>query len=111
VETIKNLSKEIREMHSTVKSLVTNTNILHNQNPELKARYKRVERQRLGIGSHQAQARQNDNATLASNANETPFTNKRQSASQSNTSGNTQAPNQSGVLPVSPETWTMVAKK
>jgi archaellum component FlaC len=54
VETIENLSKEIREMHTTISSLAMNLNTVRNQNQKLKASHQRMEKHLLQIGSSQA---------------------------------------------------------
>jgi hypothetical protein len=74
LETIKNLSKEIGEMHTTMNSLATNRNTLHHQNHELNASRERKERDLLRIGSSQAQACSIDTTSPATNANKVPPT-------------------------------------
>jgi hypothetical protein len=111
IETIENLSKEIREMHTTINSLATNLNTVRNQNQELKASHQRMEKHILRIGSSQAQARSNETTSPATNANKVPQTNKRQTTTQPKTGGETQADSQPGVLPVGQDTWATVAKK
>jgi TolA-binding protein len=111
VETIENLSKEMREMHTTINSLAMNLNTVHNQNHELKAGHQRMEKHLLRIGSSQAQARSNDITSPATNANRVPQTNKRDTSTQPKASEETQADNQPGVLPVGQDRWATVAKK
>jgi regulator of replication initiation timing len=59
VETIENLSQEIREMYTTIKSLAMNLNTVCNQNQELKASHQRTRKTlsttwvRPGTGTHQ----------------------------------------------------------
>jgi hypothetical protein len=54
LETIENLSKKIREMHTTLNSLAMNRNTVCNQNQERKASHQRMEKHILRIGSSQA---------------------------------------------------------
>jgi hypothetical protein len=111
VETIGNLSKEIREMHTTINSRAVNLNAVHNQNHKLKASHQRMEKHLLQIGSSQVQARSNNPTSPTTNANKVPQTNKRQTTTQPKTCGETQADNKPGVLPVGQDTWATVGKK
>jgi hypothetical protein len=51
VETIENLSKEMREMHTTINFLAMNLNTLCNRQHKLKASHQRMEKRLLQIGS------------------------------------------------------------
>jgi regulator of replication initiation timing len=111
VETIENLSKEIQGMHTTVNSLAMNLKTLCNQNHQLQVSHQRIEEHPLQIGTSQAQARNNDTTSTATNANKVSQTNKRKALTQPNTSGESQAISQPGVLPVGQDRWAMVAKQ
>jgi hypothetical protein len=111
VETIENLSTEMQGMHTTINSLAMNLNTIRNQNHDLKASHQRMAKLLLRIESSQAQAHSNDTTSPATNANKVSQTNKRQTTTQAETSGETQADNQRGVLPVGQDTWATVAKK
>jgi regulator of replication initiation timing len=72
VKRIKNLSKEMREMHTTINALAMNLNAVYNQNHELKASNQTKEKNRLRIGSSQVQACGKDATSTATYANKVP---------------------------------------
>jgi hypothetical protein len=111
VETIENLSKEMREMQTTINSLAMNLNTVRYQNHELKARHQRIAKHLLRIGSSQVQVRSNHRTSPATTVKKVPQTNKRQTTTQSKTSKQKQADNQLGGRLVGQDTWATVAKQ